>query len=109
MPSGPQQFFVDAAGRYLGSFTGFQRPNDVAFDREGEPVVKAIFPYEMPPLPAGAIEVPFPPQDGRDVWSFATGSYVPHVPVPKKPDLDALVQALLAKGVITAAELEGKP
>lgn len=56
--------------------------------------------------PGGAIEVPLPPPDGRDVWNFATGSWTTHAPDPKKPDLDALVQALIAKGVITEADLK---
>lgn len=116
MPSGHEQFFIDARGKYLGSFTGFQRPDDLFTDRVGEPIavdgelmVREIFPYEMPLLPAGAVEVPLPPQDGRDVWNFATSSWTPHAPDPKKPDLDALVRVLIDKGVIAAADLEGKP
>src|SRR5882672_4928370 len=105
MPSTQQRFYVDAQGKYLGSFTGFQHPDDVALARDGslilvdgEPVVLKVGEV-IDNAPMGGIEVPLPPSDGHDTWDGI--KWIPAAPLPKAPDLTALVQALLKKGVIT--------
>lgn len=109
-----EHYLVDANGKYLGTHAGLQRQDELFIDREGviirvdgKPVVKTTFPYEPPPLLSkpGVVEVPFPPADGRDIWDGQ--KYVLFVEI-KKPDLDALVQALLVKGVITDTDLKEK-
>lgn len=54
-PPPPTRFFVDAQGRFLGTFVG------------AEPE-------------AGAIEVPSPPLSGRQLWDFAASGWLPLKP-----------------------------
>jgi hypothetical protein len=109
-----EHYFVDASGKYVGTHAGLQRPDELFVDREGAvilvdgaPVVMTVPPYEPPAgAPPGAIEVPFPPADGRDVWDGA--KYITHVEEPKPLSLDALAQILMAKGVLTDSDLKEK-
>lgn len=117
MPSLPTKFLVDPkTGRYIGAFSDFLQPEDVALDREGNPILdessKPVFVinaaklFKARDVQDDAVEVPSPPADGRDTWDGS--KWVPAQPLKKPLSLDALAQALIAKGVITAADLEEK-
>lgn len=110
MPSLAQKFFIDSAGNYLGSWTGFKHPDDLFLDREGalimidgEPVIASEGATIDPSPPSGAIEVPFPPADGRDVWDGT--KYIPHIEPPSQIELASLVGILVRKGMVSQAEI----
>lgn len=111
MPSTAPRYYVETdSGKFLGIFLGFQRPDEVFVDRDGEviliggsPVVRETFPEDRT-IPERSTEVPFPPEDGRDIWDGQ--KYLPHMEEPKPLSLDALAQALIKRGVITEADLK---
>lgn len=72
------KFYVDAAGVYLGAFSG------------SEP-------------PAGAIEVPTAPEDARQIWNGTAWSAVP-IDVWLPVHLAGLIDAMQAEGILTAAK-----
>lgn len=110
MPSTEQKFYVDASGKYLGSWTGFKYEDELALDRDGavilidgEPVVLKVGAEILPNPPPGAIEVSVAPNDGRDTWDgkqWAAAS-----PVSKPLSADELAQLLLDKGMISSSDL----
>lgn len=50
-----------------------------------------------------AVEVPFPPADGRDVWDGE--KYIPHIEPATQPDMGTLVSLLVKRGVISPADI----
>lgn len=54
-----EKFFVDENGNYLGVFIGRIKNNNEIW----------------PDFPNNGIEIPSPPQDGRQVWDFDTESW----------------------------------
>ncbi len=110
MPSLTQRFYVDRSGKYLGSWTDFEHPREVALDRASEVILVEGSPWVLKErivmssdLPAGAIEVAFPPADGRDVWDGE--KYIPHVELPPAPDTAMLIALLVKRGVISEADI----
>lgn len=99
MISLPPKYFVDSAGQYLGAFVGVQKEIPVFSEprfREGKDGKQHEVPPEVirwdlgdieQPMPddPGAIEVPLPPADGRDLWNGE--AWVSYAPAPI--DLDA--------------------
>ena len=75
------KYFIDAQGNYIGGFDG-----------------------ALPP--AGAIEIQAPPAHGLDKWDGA--EWIPYVPptAPKPETVADLKAALIAKGVITQADVD---
>lgn len=82
------KFFVRPDGSYVGAF---DVPDD---DLAGL-------------LPPGAVEVETPPADGRQVWGFPGWSPAP-APGPAPLDIEGLADLLVAKAVLTRAEIDGK-
>lgn len=82
------KYYVDADGEYLGGFAPAP-PYTVRTpqpDVDGEPqpdLVETITPEVVPP--AGGIEVPFPPADGRMIWNGSAWEW----PAPTVADLTA--------------------
>lgn len=110
MPSLAPRYFVDASGRFLGIFVGFQRPDDVFLDRagdviviDGKPLIKQSFDPDPLELPPGAIEVTVVPEDGRDVWDGT--KYVPHVEPLQAIDVAMLAELLIKKGLLTETDI----
>lgn len=113
------RYFVDAAGKYLGGFDGYQPPERAVIGESGKAVLDddekpllELPAYVEPEIPRDAIEVPFPPEHGLDRWDAIAGGWISHprVPEAKPVDLDALVKALVKKGVINMSDIEeGKP
>lgn len=77
------RFFVKPDGSYIGGFDGAGA---------------------LALVPADAIEVPAPPEDARQVWNG--GAWGPKPAAPKRVDLDQLAARLVAKGVLSAADLD---
>lgn len=72
------RYFVDGQGNYLGGFGGAAPPT-------------------------GAIEIPAPPDDARQVWNGSTWSAAPAQVAAL--DVDTLAAALVAKGVLADADI----
>lgn len=70
------KYYVDQSGNYLGGFSGYQPPPVLVTPETGEPY-EELPPYVYATPPAGAIEVPEPPETGLDKW--VNGAWVPHV------------------------------
>lgn len=109
VPSLDQKFYVDRSGSYLGSWTDFEHPQELALDRDGAVILIDGAPWVfkdrvvISSIPADAIEVPFPPADGRDIWDGS--KYIPHIEPAPAPDAAALISVLLAKGLVSESEL----
>lgn len=115
MPSLQPKFLVDPkTGRYLGQFSDFLTPEEIAKDREGQPllddngdpvfVIKSGRIIKARDVPNDdAVEVPAPPNDGRDTWDGT--KWIPHAPDPVPLDPAAFMRAALDKGLITEAEI----
>lgn len=72
-------FYVDANGVQIGGFGDGATP------------------------PAGAIKVPKPPKDGRDVWDADKNKWVDYIPAPQPaPDRDAAIRALILGDTVAA-------
>ena len=69
---GPTRYYVDALGKYLGGFAGFYADDGAE-----------VFPI----VPAGAVQVPSPPQHGSQIWNGTSWGPQP-LPSPD-PDLAA--------------------
>jgi hypothetical protein len=74
--------FIDSEGKYLGAFAGLsvRTVNDKG-DLEDEYI-------EMPELPLDAIEVPEPPEDGRQIWDINTKLWGPKPAKPTQAELN---------------------
>lgn len=72
----PPKYYVDPAGNYLGSFSGYEKTDDVS----GE-IIETFQP--LPDDPA-AIEVPTGPEHGSQTWDGAAWS--PPPPPPSTAD-----------------------
>lgn len=109
------KYFVDAEGKYLGAFVGVQEEVPIIagprfrIDADGtkHELPPEVIRWELgdieQPLPDDpeAIEVPSPPDDGRDVWDGE--AWVPYSPAPidldvelskKDPFIRALVELI---------------
>lgn len=94
----PPKYFVDPAGNYLGSFSGYEKTDDAT----GE-VIESFQP--LPDDPA-AIEVPTGPEHGSQKWLGAAWSPAP--PPPSDADHAEIAirdnKALLALGRIMTGD-----
>ena len=70
------KYFVDANGNYLGGFDGYQPPDKVVVDAVTDEKTIVPQPFVMPAIPAGAVEIPNPPEHGLDKW--INGAWVPN-------------------------------
>jgi hypothetical protein len=75
------RYFVDGTGKYVGGFDG------------AEP-------------PAGSVEVPFAPDDARQVWDGTAWSAAPVDPRPLT--VEALAAALEKKGHLTKGDIDAE-
>ena len=91
----PMKHYVDAAGNSLGSIGGCRR---ITEDADGAETVEDI----VSAPPAGAIEVPVPPPDGRCTWNGSAWSDPP----PPAPSRDVLAELDALGTKIEAAERE---
>lgn len=125
------RYFVDAEGRYLGGFDGYQPPEQPIFGDGPEPSLlekmrgallgkpalraRVVVGYEKPPFvsaepPAGAIEVPVPPEHGADRWDGTR--WVPDLAARQRAmeasmtPQQRLLQRLADKGVLSEEDLE---
>lgn len=120
MPSTEPKVYVDATGRCLGIFVGFKQPDDLLLDRDGaailfdangvpsdvgEPIVVRIG-DEFDNAPAGAVEVPTAPADGRDTWDGS--KWIPYIDPPAPLDPAAFMRVAIAKGLVTEAEIRAQ-
>lgn len=115
MISLPAKHFVSKAGVYLGAFCGIQEevpvisPAQIGINEHGEAVEipAEVVGWELgkinqpKPEDPEAIEVPHPPQDGRDIWDgeqwipFAKSQIDLDVELAKRdPFLRALVEMI---------------
>jgi len=83
------QYYVDAAGKYLGGFDGAE-------------ALKLV--------PPGATEVPGAPEDARQIWDGAKWGPVPAPPPKSAAPLtaDELAEILIAKGAISQPDIAAK-
>ena len=79
------RYFVDSQGRYVGGFDG------------AGALVR---------VPPSSVEVPLPPEDARQTWNGTQWSAPP--PPVTSLDINGLADALVAKGVLTRAEVDAK-
>ena len=70
------QYFIDNQGKYIGGFDGAEPPRN-------------------------SIEIPNPPNDGRDIFDFNTKQWIPYQPsvkeliMPTDPDMARVAEDLL--------------
>jgi len=102
----PTKHYVDANGAYIGGFAGV-RPDPIWVAGEnGEPELQQPA-DQWPSIPAGAIEVPYPPEFACDIWNG--NGYTPgNRPVVDPSPLDtvqmmAVIQKVQADPALAAA------
>ena len=107
--------YANAAGEYLGGFGGVRRTTETQNPETGEPVIEVS--EEWPAVPAGAVEVPAPPDTQIARW--AGGKWAAPSPaavaaeqlaraaeqINARPEIAALINALAAHLSVTPAAL----
>ncbi|EUB95871.1 hypothetical protein PMI07_002359 [Rhizobium sp. CF080] len=77
-----QRYFVDEAGRYLGSYDGPEEETPDAF--------------------SGAVQVPAGPEQAGQVWDFGALEFLPYFPIPESVTARQFKLQLVATDLIDA-------
>ena len=85
----PPRFFVNAQGKFLGQFCGYQQINE-----KHEVIEEKL----AKPKDPEAIEVPAPPANGRDTWDG--NKWVPHTPAIKTLDDEIAEQSPMMRAIM---------
>lgn len=89
------KYYADAAGDYIGAFDSGER------DKKGKEL-------PHPDVPAGAIEVEGPPENGRQKRNAMGNGWLlaPALPVQRLVTAEKLFAALKAKGVLSNGDIQ---